>query len=241
VIPLRERTRAPVFAAATYAIAALNIAVFVRELRLPERARETFIDGYALVPYDLVHGLQPDGFPVPAIATLVTSQFLHGSVLHIFFNLLFFIVFAPEIELLLGHVRFVLFYLVCGVAGGLAQAWVSPASHVPSIGASGAIAGILGAFLVRYPTRHVETLVPIGCFPLLLELPAFVVIGLWAAVQFVHGFGPLSLRVLSERGGGTAYFAHIGGFLAGVILVGFFTRRGRAALRRRRSSYYSGW
>jgi membrane associated rhomboid family serine protease len=225
----RGRGRTPFFALATCAIATLDIAVFAHELGLREgAAREAYVDGYALIPYDLVHGVWPEGFPLPAIATLVTSQFLHGSVSHLFVNLLFFIVFAPEVEFALGALRFALFYLACGVAGGLAQASVTAASHVPDIGASGAIAGVLGAYLVRFPTHKV------------VGFPAFLVIGLWAALQFVHGFGPLSTYVLSERGGGTAYFAHIGGFLAGVILAGFFTRRRRTALRRGRSPYYSG-
>jgi len=241
VIPLGDRAGTRAFPLATYAIVALNIAVFVHEYALlPGAARDAFIDGYALIPYDLTHFVRPEGFPVPTIATLVTSQFLHGSILHIFFNMLFFVVFAPQIEALLGSLRFVAFYLLCGVLGGLAQVSIAPGSHVPGIGASGAIAGVLGAFLVRYPTRGIETIVPIGCFPLFLQLPAFLVIGLWAAVQFVHGFDPLSGRVLSEQGGGTAYFAHIGGFLAGVILVGIFRKRNVRASRGKRSPYYTG-
>ena len=100
----------------------------------------------------------------------------------------------------------------------------SPAFR-PSVGASGAIAGVLGAYIVRYPANTVRTIVPIGCFPLFLRLPAALVIGLWAVSQFLHGFGTISSRVLSERGGGVAYFAHIGGFLAGVLLIGLFRPR----------------
>ena len=112
----------------------------------------------------------------------------------------------------------------CGIAGGLAMISIGPASHVPEIGASGAIAGILGAYILNFPRSNVNTIVPIGCFPLFLRLPAFVVIGVWAALQFVHGFGALSDKVSSEVGG-TAYFAHIGGFCAGVLLIGFFKIR----------------
>ena len=240
MIPLGDRTGTRAFPLATYAIVALDVAVFVQEFARPSGpARDAFIDGYALIPYDLTHFIRPEGFPVPTIATLVTSQFLHGSILHIFFNMLFFVVFAPQIEALLGSLRFVAFYLICGILGGLAQTSIDPSSHVPGIGASGAIAGVLGAFLVRYPTRGIETIVPIGCFPLFLQLPAFLVIGAWAAVQFVHGFGPLDGRVLSEQGGGTAYFAHIGGFLAGVILVGFFRKRSARTSRGKRFPYYT--
>jgi len=220
VIPLRDTQRDPVFPIVVYAVVAINVAVFLNETAFTATgAREAFINAYALIPFDLTHGVQLDG-PAPLTPlTLVTSQFLHGSVLHVFFNMLFLLVFGPEIEFVLGHARFAAFYLACGVLGGIAEVSAMPGSHVPGIGASGAIAGVLGAYLMRFPTRDITTIVPIGCFPFFMRLPAFVVIGLWAVVQFVHGFGSLSDRVLSEQGGGTAYFAHIGGFLAGVFLV----------------------
>jgi membrane associated rhomboid family serine protease len=154
-------------------------------------------------------------------------MFLHGSFLHIFFNMLFLFVFGPDIEYLCGHVRFLLLYLLCGIAGGVAMISIGPGSHVPEIGASGAIAGILGAYIVNFPRADINTIVPIGCLPLFFRLPAFVVIGVWAAVQFVHGFGALSDKVSSEQGG-TAYFAHIGGFCAGVLLIGVFRVRAAA-------------
>jgi membrane associated rhomboid family serine protease len=239
VIPIRDTSRVPIFPFAVYGIVALNVWMFVNEFSIPnDAAREAFINGLALIPFDLTHGVQLAAPAPPTLATLVTSQFLHGSILHIFFNMLFLVVFGPEIEYLTGHVRFVAFYLVCGVLGGLAQISTDPGSHVPGIGASGAIAGVLGAYLLRFPANRVETIVPIGCFPLILQLPAFLVIGLWAAVQFVHGFGSLSQRVLSEQGGGTAYFAHIGGFLAGVLLIGFFGMRDTSPTPRRYRYYY---
>lgn len=237
MIPLRALGRDPIFPVAVYAIVAINVAVFFAEIGSPETgAREAFINAYALIPFDLTHGVQIQSPAPPTLLTLVTAQFLHGSVLHIFFNMLFLLVFGPEIELVLGHVRFVAVYLTCGIFGGIAEVVMMPGSHVPGIGASGAIAGILGAFLLRFPTRDIQTIVPIGCFPLLLRLPAFLVIGIWAIVQFVHGFGSLSDRVLSEQGGGTAYFAHIGGFLAGIFLIALV--RGAGSPRRGRYRYY---
>ena len=237
MIPLRAMGRDPIFPIAVYAIVAINVAVFIHELGIPQSgAREAFINVYALVPFDLTHGVQLEDPAPPTLLTLVTAQFLHGSVLHIFFNMLFLLVFGPEIEFVLGHVRFVAVYLACGIFGGIAEVAMMPGSHVPGIGASGAIAGILGAFLLRFPTRDIQTVVPIGCFPLILRLPAFLVIGLWAIVQFVHGFGSLSERVLSEQGGGTAYFAHIGGFLAGVFLIALV--RGTRSPRRGGYRYY---
>ncbi len=224
MIPLRDPNQAPVFPAAVYVLVALNVAVFAHEASFADSAaRDAFINGYALIPYDLVHGVQIVAGP-PTVLTIVTSQFLHGSVLHVFVNMLFLLAFGPAIESVTGAVRFVCLYLLCGMLGGLAQISIDPGSHVPGIGASGAIAGLLGAYIVRFPTRRVATLVP-----------AYVVIGLWAAAQFVHGFGPLSERVLSERGGGTAYFAHIGGFLSGVLLGGLFVRPTSAKAMRGRA------
>ena len=238
MIPIADLRRRRIFPVAVYTLVGINVAVFVHEASFAtERARDAFIDAYALIPFDLTHGIQLYPPAPPTLATLVTSQFLHGSVLHVFFNMLFLVVFGPRIESIAGGARFVAFYLACGVAGNLAQTSVMPGSHVPGIGASGAIAGILGAYVLRFPTESVETIVPIGCFPLFLRLPAFAVIGLWAAVQFVHGFGALSTRVLAEQGGGTAYFAHIGGFLAGVF-GGALALRGRTSPQGRRYRYH---
>jgi membrane associated rhomboid family serine protease len=222
MIPIGDTGRKGLFPIAVYALVALNVAVFFKELAVPNA--DAFINGLALIPYDLTHAIQLEA-GAPTVVTLVTSQFLHGGFLHIFFNMLFLVVFGPEVEHLTGHVRFVAFYLICGVIGGLAQLLTTPDSHVPSVGASGAIAGVLGAYILSFPTNSVRTVVPIGCFPVLLRLPAALVIGLWAIVQFVHGYGAISTRVLSEQGGGVAYFAHIGGFLAGVFLIGLFRVR----------------
>jgi membrane associated rhomboid family serine protease len=228
VIPIGDdEGRLPVFPFVVYALIALNVYVFFQELGAPDTDR--FINAFATIPYDVVNDvvLAPPSPPVPAL-TLLTSLFLHGSILHIGFNMLFLFVFAPAVEYLCGHVRFLLFYLLCGIAGGIAQIAIGPGSHVPALGASGAIAGVLGAYLVNYPFATISTIVPIGCFPLFLRLPALLVIGLWAATQFVTGFGTISDRA-AESQGGTAYFAHIGGFCAGVLLIGLFRVRTAAS------------
>lgn len=206
-----------------WALIALNVFVFYLEASAPETDR--FINAFAAIPYDVTHGvvLAPPSPPFPPL-TIVTSMFLHGSVLHIVFNMLFLFVFGPAVEALTGHLRFLAFYLLCGIAGGVAQIAIGPGSHVPALGASGAIAGVLGAYLVTYPFAAIRTIVPIGCFPLFLRLPALLVIGIWAASQFITGFGSLSDRA-AESQGGTAYFAHIGGFCAGVLMIGLFKRR----------------
>ena len=227
MIPIGDDERRPAYLAfAVYALVAINVYVFVQEIGAPDADR--FINAFAAIPYNIVNDVpialhDPAPPPFPAL-TLVTSMFLHGSILHIAFNMLFLLVFGPAVEYLTGHVRFVGFYLLCGLAGGIAQIAIGPGSHVPALGASGAIAGVLGAYLVNYPFAQIRTIVPLGCFPLFLRLPALLVIGLWAATQFVTGFGTISDRA-AESQGGTAYFAHIGGFCAGVILIGLFKIR----------------
>ncbi|GAC1577937.1 MAG: rhomboid family intramembrane serine protease [Candidatus Elarobacter sp.] len=207
-----------VFPLVVYLLIAVNVIVFVRELNAPDVDR--YINAFAAIPYDVTHGivLAPPSPPVPAL-TILSSMFLHGSWAHIGFNMLFLFVFGPAVEGLAGHLRFLGFYLACGIAGGIAQIAIGPGSHVPALGASGAIAGVLGAYLVKFPFSSINTIVPIGCFPLFLRLPAVVVIGLWSFTQFLIGFGTLSSRA-AESQGGTAYFAHIGGFCAGVLLIG---------------------
>jgi membrane associated rhomboid family serine protease len=224
VIPIGDaQRRAPYFAVVVYALIALNVWVFVGELRAPETDR--FINAFATIPYDVTHGivLAPPSPPFPPL-TIVTAMFLHGGILHIAFNMLFLFVFGPAMESRCGHARFLAFYLVCGIAGGVAQILIAPGSHVPALGASGAIAGVLGGYLVTDPFARINTIVPILFFPVFLRLPALLVIGVWAATQFITGFGSISDRA-AESQGGTAYFAHIGGFCAGVLLIGLFAVR----------------
>ncbi|MEA2719236.1 MAG: hypothetical protein QOJ39_1100 [Candidatus Eremiobacteraeota bacterium] len=224
MIPIGDdERRISTFPFVVYALIALNVFVFFQETSAPDTDR--FINAFAAIPYDITNTvvLAPPSPPVPAL-TIVTSMFLHGGILHIAFNMLFLFVFGPAVEHLCGHVRFLAFYLLCGIAGGIAQIAISPGSHVPALGASGAIAGVLGAYLVTYPFAKINTIVPIGCFPLFLRLPALLVIGLWAGTQFITGFGTISDRA-AESQGGTAYFAHIGGFCAGVLLIGLFGRK----------------
>ncbi len=190
----------------------VNAAVFAHESSLAQAGlQDAFVDAWALVPYDLAHGVQLPPPAPPELLTLFGSQFLHGSALHIGSNMLVLAAVGPDVEALMGHVRFVAFYLACGAVGGLAQVAAMPDSHVPSLGASGAIAGVLGAYALHFPARR-----------LAWRVPALLVILLWAVAQFVHGFGAVAGQALSERGGGIAYFAHMGGFLAGVILSGLF-------------------
>ena len=163
------------------------------------------------MPYDLTHGVALAAGP-PPIATLVTAPFLHGSAVHLLANMLVLVAVGPAIERLTGHGRFVAFYLACAAFANLAYASVRPLDHVPSIGASGAIAGVLGAYVVRFPLAHVW------------GVPVALLIAAWAVAQVVHGFASVAPQALSERGG-IAYFAHVGGLLAGVFGIGAFVRR----------------
>ncbi|BDE06465.1 rhomboid family intramembrane serine protease [Vulcanimicrobium alpinum] len=235
MIPIGDDERRPIFPFVVYLVVAINVYVFVQELASGPGI-DRFIGAFAAIPYDITHdvALAPPSPPVPAL-TIVTSMFLHGSIPHIAFNMLFLLVFGPAVEYLCGHLRFAVFYLLSGIAGGIAQIAIGPNSHIPALGASGAIAGVLGAYLVNFPLARVRTIVPIGCFPLFLRLPAIVVIGIWALTQFLNGFGSVSDRAAASQGG-TAYFAHIGGFCAGVIMIGFFKIRDTA--QRRAYRYY---
>jgi membrane associated rhomboid family serine protease len=223
LIPIGDDRRLPIVPFVVYLLIAANVYIFIAEARSADI--DQFINLFATIPYDITHGivLAAPSPPVPAF-TIVTAMFLHASILHIVFNMLFLFVFGPDIEYACGHAGFAVLYFLCGIAGGIAQIAVAPGSHVPELGASGAIAGILGAYIVTYPTARINTIVPIGCFPLFLRLPALVVIGVWAATQFVSGFGALSAHV-ADAADGTAYFAHIGGFAFGVIAIGLFRRR----------------
>lgn len=231
MIPIGDDRRPGFFAAATWAIVAVNVYAFYRELTAPSAAR--FIDAYALVPYNITHGvaLGPPA-PQPYWLTIFSSTVVHGGFWHIAFNLLFLAVFAPLLERSMGHLKFVLFYLLCGLAGAAAQIAAGPNSHVPEIGASGAIAGVLGAYIVRFPTNPIRTIVPIGCFPLFLRLPAVLVIGIWAAIQLANGIGRMDPH--AEQGG-VAYFAHIGGFAFGALASAVFEGRKRPRVRRTRT------
>jgi len=227
VIPLRDPSRRKSVAFVTYALIAANLYVFILELNAPNVAR--FVHLFAVTPYNIVHGVAlPAPSPHPPILTLFTAMFLHGSILHIFFNMLFLLVFGPAVEGSLGAVRFAVLYFGCGLMGGVAQIAVAPNSHVPEVGASGAIAGVLGGYIVRHPANMIDAVLPIGCLPLFFRVPAVVLIGVWAAVQFVHGFGAVAPGAGAERGG-VAYFAHIGGFLSGMLFTPLLARAGPRA------------
>jgi membrane associated rhomboid family serine protease len=208
-----------------YSLIAANFAVFLYELTLSPIELERFIARWGVVPYEISHGHD--------YYTLVTDMFLHGGWLHILGNMLFLWVFGDNVEDSMGHFRYLIFYLLCGIAANLGQVSVNPDSFVPLVGASGAISGVLAAYLVMFPFGKIKTLFLIGWIPIILLVPAWVQIGLWVILQFVNGFMTIGGNT-AETGGGVAYFAHIGGFLAGLILVWVF--RDRDAFERQKAA-----
>lgn len=227
MIPLRDdnpTTLQPVVTVGTIVLCSL---AFLWQQSLSERAGLEVVYTYGVVPAVLLGGedLPADVARIPAVLTVLTSMFLHGGWLHLIGNMLYLWIFGNNIEDTLGHVRFVLFYLLCGAAAALTQSALSVHSQVPMIGASGAIAGVLGAYLVLFPRAHVLVLVPLGFFSQVLRLPAMLVLGFWFVLQFLEGG-----LVLPGEGGGVAYWAHIGGFIAGVVLIFVMRPGGRVRL-----------
>ena len=210
MFPLRDNIRANSIPFVTLALIAANAAVFWHELTLGRR----------LEPFLLEHGLVPVH---PSFQDLVTSMFLHGGWTHVIGNLWTLWIFGDNVEDRLGHFRFLGFYLLCGLVAGGAQILAAPASTIPVIGASGAIAGVLGAYVLFFPTAKVTTVVPVLIFLHYAEIPAFMYLGVWFFTQLYSG--TLSL---GANFGGVAWWAHIGGFAAGLVF-GFRHRRRRSA------------
>jgi len=214
MIPLRSSERHYTPSTVTLILILINVLVFVYELTLSRYGLNRFIGTYGMVP-DRFHWSQ-----------LLTSMFIHGGFMHILGNMWFLWVFGRGIEDLLGHGRFVIFYLVCGVIAGLIQMLVNPSSPIPTVGASGAIAGVMGGYLVKFPRARVVTLIFLFIFITTVDLPAFVLLLYWFAIQFFSGFGSIA-DSQAWQGSDVAYFAHIGGFLAGMGLIMIMPARQR--------------
>jgi membrane associated rhomboid family serine protease len=161
----------------------------------------------------------------PPILTLFTSMFMHGGWLHIFFNMLFLWIFGNNIEDAMGRLRFIGFYLIGGLAAILTQVLVSPDAQVPTVGASGAIAAVLGGYILLYPRARVLTIIFLFFFFTFVEIPAMIMLGIWFFLQFLPAIGQLATPELGGEGGGVAYFAHVGGFLCGMALIHLFAKR----------------
>jgi membrane associated rhomboid family serine protease len=205
-----------------YALIAINLVAFLYELSLPGAGLDEFLLRWGAIPSAIVGGgTSPTVLPV--YVTLLTSIFLHGGWLHLGGNMLYLWVFGDNVENAFGSGRYLLFYLICGLAGSLAQIAINPASTIPTIGASGAIAGVMGAYLIMFPGAQVRTLIFIVFFVTITYLPAVIVIGLWFATQLFSGV--TSLGAPAQQGGGVAFFAHIGGLIVGALLALLLRRR----------------
>jgi membrane associated rhomboid family serine protease len=219
LIPLRDSLRSRRFPIITVTLILINFYVFWQELSLSDRALDKLVNQFGVIP---AHSLQvmAHGEPIQAFIPLITAMFLHGGWLHLLGNMLYLWVFGDNIEDRMGRFRFLLFYLTVGVCGNLAHIWFDPTSTVPTIGASGAIAGILGAYFICFPRARILTLVPIFIFISIIEIPAVFYLFLWFGLQLINGFVAFGMT-----GNIVAWWAHIGGFVAGVVLVKLFGKR----------------
>jgi membrane associated rhomboid family serine protease len=228
LIPLKDLTPRRSFPFVTLLLILANIAVFVYQLSLPPHASQALINTYGLVPHKVQLALEGVRYsPLEAAALFFTCMFLHGGFLHIIGNMLFLWIFGGNVEDRLGPGAYLFFYFVCGLASGATEVAFSWGSRVPSIGASGAISGVLGAYIVLYPASRILTLVPILIIFWTVRLPAFLFIGLWFLLQFVSGLNSLN-PLLAAGAGGVAWWAHVGGFLIGVLIaipIRFTSRR----------------
>jgi membrane associated rhomboid family serine protease len=220
VIPIKDINPTERFAVVTAFFIVVNSAVFIFELWLGAGGRDAFVAAFALIPQRLFfHGTSAYREAIPAGVTMLTSMFLHGGFLHIAGNMLYLWIFGNNVEDSMGRMRFVVFYFLCGMVAAYSHALANASSDVPMIGASGAISGILGAYLVLYPRARVLTLVAFGFYIRTVQLPAMFVLGFWFVLQF------LSAMITSGSGEGIAWYAHVGGFVAGAALIGLFKRK----------------
>lgn len=221
MFPINDNNPTRTTAYVTYGLIAINVLVFIYELSLTPPQLERFFQLYAVIPRELTANLRgiPVNQPIPEPLTLVTSQFLHGGFAHIFGNMLFLYIFGNNIEDQLGHVKYLIFYIACGVLAALSQWFFSTQSVIPALGASGAIAGVLGAYILRFPHAKVRTLLFLGPFITFPQIPAIFFLGIWFIQQALYGVASLSVPTdIGMENGGVAYFAHIGGFVFGAIL-----------------------
>jgi len=220
MFPLRDTQRSSTAPVTTGALIAANVLVFLYEVSL---------DQYSLNHLLQIYGVVPERFPA-GLSSLFTSMFLHGGWFHLLGNMWFLWIYGDNVEDVMGHGKYLLFYLLCGLAAGLTHVVFNPGSPVPTVGASGAIAGVMGAYMIKFPHSRIITLVFIFVFVTTVEIPAVIILGYWLLLQAVSGFGSIAYSQVSQ--GGVAWFAHIGGFVAGITLVFVMGTRQRYSHRR---------
>ncbi|MDY7039478.1 MAG: rhomboid family intramembrane serine protease [Chloroflexota bacterium] len=220
MFPLRDTIRSRDLPIVNLLIIGINVMVFLFEASLEPQQLEAFIELCGAVPQRFLAY-----FGLGQIATLFTSMFLHGGWAHLISNVWALYVFGDNVEDRMGHLRYLVFYLLSGVIAALTHIFVTPTGIVPTVGASGAISAVLGAYLVLFPTSRVITLVPIFFVPWFVEIPALFYLGFWFVSQLFNGLFALTVSGSVGTYGGVAWWAHVGGFAAGLILVGIFARR----------------
>lgn len=207
MIPIKDHNKTPTTPFVTYLLIAINILVFFFTFSLGSLEFENFIYSYALIPMEIANSEN--------LHTLITSMFLHGGLGHIFSNMLFLNIFGDNLEYAFGHFFYLLFYLLSGIGASLLQIFIEPTSTIPNLGASGAIAGLLGGYLILFPNHKIDTIMSFGGLARRTTVPAYTMLIYWFLIQFVFGLGSLG----NTGQGGIAYFAHLGGFITGLIIV----------------------
>jgi membrane associated rhomboid family serine protease len=219
MIPLRDTIRSRTFPVVTVVIIIVNILIFLYEASLPETELRALVQGLGVVPERDLTALLYHPFNPATYIPFISAMFLHGGWLHVFGNMLYLWVFGDNIEDLMGRMRFLLFYLLTGFAGSVAHIIANPGASVPTIGASGAVAGILGAYFISFPRARVLALLPLIIIFTLVEVPAVFFLVLWFGLQLLSG-----LTALAVQGDTVAWWAHIGGFVSGFVLIRFFRK-----------------
>ncbi|MEW6523054.1 MAG: rhomboid family intramembrane serine protease [Bacillota bacterium] len=227
MIPIRDSTRSRTTPYVNITIIVVNVLIYLYQSLLTRTELLALYLRYAVIParYTQMGGLLGGELGAAALTPLFSAVFLHGGWLHLGGNMLYLWVFGDNVEDRMGHGRYLVFYLLAGLISNLVHVYANPASNLPTIGASGAVAGVLGAYLLTFPRARVLALVPLGIFLHLAELPALLFLFGWFFLQFLNGV--LTLGVASAQTGGVAWWAHIGGFLAGMAMVPLFRRRSR--------------
>jgi len=225
MFPVKDTVPNRSFPSTIWLLIALSGIVFYFETTLPQDVLDQFIKLFGVVPAEYI---QPDydthGLPIINYLSFLTTMFLHGGWLHFLGNMWFLRIFGSKVEDCMGHCRFLAFYLISGILASMFYIYFNQGSAMPVIGASGAIAGVMGAYYVMFPRAKILTVIPIFIFPWFIELPAFIFLGWWFLLQLFSGTITL---VLPMTGGGVAWWGHTGGFIAGFILVPFFRKRRR--------------
>ena len=221
MIPLKDDNPTNSKPIITYCLIAICVFVFLIELSSASYRNGTFFYSYGLIPSVFLGKLKLESnmHVIPAYLTVLTSMFVHGGFMHLIGNMLYMWIFADNIEDSLGKAKFLIFYLLCGVGAAITQVLADTSSQIPMVGASGAIGGVLGAYLINYPKAKVLVLIPFGFFSQIIRIKAFYVLIFWFVLQFINS------TLVSSKSGGVAYAAHIGGFITGVILILFMNKK----------------